>query len=122
MLTLRYLGKQGRIRALYDALAGERKALHPVQLSKETGMDMFEVQRRLEGCPELFVKLPRNPEGLVRWRLTSTATTLEPEAVDRIIEDRARSEQLTVTAYVVVLVSVLLVVLFTVVPATSIGL
>jgi hypothetical protein len=122
MLTLRYLGKQGRVRALYEALSGERKALHPVQLSRETGMDMFEVQRRLEGCPELFVKLPRNTEGLVRWRLTSTAATLEPEAVERIIDDRARSEQLTVTAYVVVLVSILLVVLLTVVPATSIGL
>ena len=122
MLNLRYLGKQNRVRALYEALSGERKALHPVQLSKETGLDMFEVQRNLEGCPELFVKLPRNPDGLVRWRLTSTAATLEADAVNRLIDDRARTEQLTVTAYVVVLVSILLVVLLTVVPATSIGL
>ncbi len=122
MLKPRYLGRQTRIRALHEALAAERKALHPVQLSKETGMDMFEVQRQLEACPELFVKLPRNPEGLVRWRLTSTAATMEQEAVDRLIDERARTEQLTVTAYVVVLVSVLLVVLLTVVPATSLGL
>lgn len=122
MLKPRYLGRQTRIRALYEALSGERKALHPVQLSKETGMDMFEVQRQLEGCPELFVKLPRNTEGLVRWRLTSTTASLEAEAVDQLIDDRARTEQLTVAAYVVVLVSVLLVVLLTVVPATSMGL
>ncbi|MEE4301052.1 MAG: hypothetical protein V2J24_16545 [Pseudomonadales bacterium] len=122
MLKPRYLGRQSRIRALYEALSGERRALHPVQLSKQTGMDMFGVQRQLDACPELFVKLPRNPEGLVRWRLTSTAATLEPEAVDRLIGDRARTEQLTVTAWLVVLVSVLLVVLLTVVPATSMGL
>ena len=121
MLKPRYLGRQTRIHALYEALAGERRALHPVQLSKATGMDMFEVQRQLEGCPELFVKLPRNPEGLVRWRLTSTAATLEPEAVERLVAERARTEQLTVAAYLVVLVSILLVVLLTVVPATTMG-
>ncbi|MCH2099178.1 MAG: hypothetical protein MK142_12375 [Pseudomonadales bacterium] len=122
MLKLNYLGKQTRVQALYAALADAGAPLHPVQLSKETGLDMFAVQRQLEACPELFIKLPRNPEGLVRWRLTSTATAMEDEAVGALIDGRARMEQLTVTAYVVVLVSVLVLVLLTVVPATSLGL
>lgn len=122
MLKLNYLGKQTRVHALYAALVDAGTPLHPVQLSKETGLDMYEVQRQLEACPELFIKLPRNPEGLVRWRLTSTATAMEDEAVEALIDGRARTEQMTVTAYVVVLVSVLVLVLLTVVPATSLGL
>jgi hypothetical protein len=118
---LRYLGKQDRIVALYEALIERDGAAHPIELSKDTGLDMFEVQRRLEGCPELFVKLPRRDD-LVRWRLTSATAAMEPEAVAALIRNRARSEQLQVTAAMTILASIGLLVLATVVPASSMGL
>ncbi|HSG88487.1 MAG TPA: hypothetical protein VLA56_04695 [Pseudomonadales bacterium] len=122
MNWLRYLGKQVRIIALYEAFVAEDRPLHPIQLSRLTGLDMFEVQRCLAGCPELFVKLPRNAEGLVRWRLTSATGAMEPEAVLALIQARVRSEKLQVTAITVIVASLLLVVALTVIPAARMGL
>lgn len=122
MNWLRWLGKQDRIIALYELFLTESGPLHPIQASRGTGLDMFEVQRRLEGCPELFVKLPRNAEGLVRWRLTTAAAAMEPEAVMELIRSRVRGEQLQVTAIVVIVASLLLVTAMTVIPATQMGL
>ena len=122
MNWLKYLGRQERIIDLYEQMAARDAPMHPIQLSRETGLDMFEVQRRLEGCPELFVKLPRNPEGLVRWRLTSATAAMQPEAVLNLIRNRARSEQLQVTAVSVIVASILLLVLATVIPASRMGL
>lgn len=121
MSWLKYLGRQDRVIRLYEALAAQDGPMHPIQLSRETGLDMFEVQRTLGDCPELFVKLPRNPEGLVRWRLTSATGAMTPEAVLGLIRGRARSEQLQVTAVSVIVASILVLVLATVIPATSMG-
>lgn len=122
MNWFRYLGKQDRIIALYELFLAERGPLHPIQASRGTGLDMFEVQRRLEGCPELFVKLPRNADGLVRWRLTTAASAMQPEAVLEMIRGRVRSEQLQVTAITVIVAGMLLVTAMTVIPATQMGL
>lgn len=120
MNWLRYLGRQSRIIALYEAFLERDGTAHPIELSKATGLDMFEVQRRLQGCPELFVKLPRRDD-LVRWRLTSATAAMPPEAVFELIQSRARSEQLQVAAGLTILASILVLVLVTVIPATSMG-
>jgi hypothetical protein len=122
MRLLRYLGRQQRLLALYQAFrARPDQGLHPVQLSRETGQDMFEVRANLEGCPELFVRLPRNREGVVRYRLTSAASALEETEVEALVARRARTEQLTITAVSVIVLSLLVLVLATVIPATSMG-
>ncbi len=116
----RYLGRERQIEALYTALReAEGKARHPAELSREVGLDMLAIRERLDACPELFVRLPRNPEGLVRYRITSSAATLDPEQVTALIKRRARSEQLQLAAGIAIIASFGLIILLTVIPSTS---
>ncbi len=116
----RYLGRERQIEALYSAMkAADGKAMHPTELSRETSLDMHTVQQRMDACPELFVRLPRNPEGLVRYRITSSASVLAPEQVSSLIKRRARSEQLQLAAGIAIIASFGLIILLTVIPSTS---
>lgn len=120
MNWLRYLGKERQLLALYDAFKdAEGQARHPTELSPEVGLDMHTVQTRVEGAPELFVKLPRNPEGLVRYRLTSSASTLSRAQVEQLIRRRARTEKLQVAAGAIIVACIGFIILMTVIPATS---
>jgi len=120
MFARRYLGRERQIEALFQAFdAVDRQALHPIQISRETGLDMHQVQQRLDTCTELFVRLPRNPEGLVRYRMTSSAAALNATAVEQLIRSRARSERLQVAATIAIIASAGLIILLTVIPSTS---
>lgn len=120
MFARRFLGRERQIEALFATFdAAEGQALHPIQLSRETGLDMHQVQQRLDDCPELFVRLPRNPEGLVRYRISSSAAAMDSAQVQQLIRKRARSEQLQVAAAIAIVVSAGLVILLTVIPSTS---
>lgn len=120
MFARHYLGRERQIEALFQAFhAADRQALHPIQISRETGLDMHQVQQRLDACPELFVRLPRNPEGLVRYRISSSAAALDVSEVERLIHQRARSERLQVTATIAIVASAGLIILLTVLPSTS---
>lgn len=120
MFARRYLGRERQIEALFGAFdAADRQALHPIQISRETGLDMHQVQQRLDGCPELFVRLPRNPEGLVRYRISSSAAALGVPEVEQLIRNRARSERLQVVATIAIIASAGLIILLTVIPSTS---
>lgn len=120
MFARRYLGRERQIEALFATFEkAEGQALHPIQISRETGLDMHQIQQRLEDCPELFVRLPRNPEGLVRYRITSSAAALDGARVRELIRRRARSEQLQVAAAVAIVASAGLIIVLTVIPSTS---
>ncbi|MCC5873237.1 MAG: hypothetical protein JJU22_12625 [Gammaproteobacteria bacterium] len=120
MFARRYLGRERQIEALFQTFQeAEGQALHPIQICRETGLDMHQVQQRLDHCPELFVRLPRNPEGLVRYRITSSAAVLDASQVKQLIRRRARSEQLQVTAAIAIVASAGLIILLTVIPSTS---
>lgn len=120
MFARRYLGRERQIEALFEAFAAaDGQALHPIQICRETGLDMHQVQQRLDNCPELFVRLPRNPEGLVRYRITSSAAALGGGQVQQLIRKRARSEQLQVAATIAIIASAGLIILLTVIPSTS---
>ncbi|MCC5887658.1 MAG: hypothetical protein JJT88_14585 [Gammaproteobacteria bacterium] len=120
MFARRYLGRERQIEALFETFqAADGQAMHPIQISRETGLDMHVVQQRLDNCPELFVRLPRNPEGLVRYRITSSASVLDVAEVQQLIRRRARSEQLQVAAAVAIVASAGLIILLTVIPSTS---
>ena len=120
MFDRRYLGRERQIIALFEVFAAaEGQAMHPIQISRETGLDMHLVQQRLDTCSELFVRLPRNPEGLVRYRITSSAAALDLTQVEQLIRRRARSEQLQVAATIAIIASAGLIILLTVIPSTS---
>ena len=120
MKWLRFLGKERQILALYDTFVEANDlGLHPTELSRHTGLDMHTIQERLDACPEIFVRLPRNPEGLVRYRLTSSASVMPDEEVRALVLRRARTEKLQVAAAVAIVISFLLIILLTVIPATT---
>ena len=89
----RFRGKQARLLELYACfIDNDHKALHPTQIARRTGMSFNEVVRRLDSTPELFVKLPRRPDGITRYRLTTAAAARGEEATASLIRAQARRE------------------------------
>ena len=83
-VSFRFRGKLRRLTDIYFCfLDNEGKALHPTQIARQTGIGFSEVNARLESTPELFVRLPKRPDGITRYRLTSATAAKEPEATDR---------------------------------------
>lgn len=94
---------RGRVRRLFEMylclLDKAPEALHPAQIGKLTGMPFVDVAALLEGMPELFVKLPRRPDGLTRYRLTSAASAMRPEDVEKMLLRGARRESLLLWSF-----------------------
>jgi hypothetical protein len=97
--TFRFRGKVNRLLDIYDCLrANSPKALHPTQIARLTGLGFAYVNARLEATPELYVKLPKRPDGITRYRLTSTVATQTPEEVEALVKRAARKESLLLYA------------------------
>ncbi|MEM6707842.1 MAG: hypothetical protein AAF648_03570 [Pseudomonadota bacterium] len=95
----RFRGKQARLLDLYQCfLANDQKALHPTQLARMTGISLAEVSKRLDTTPELFVRLPRRPDGITRYRLTTAATARGLEGTEALLATNARRETLVLYA------------------------
>lgn len=105
MVWFRYLGKQKMMLRLCQLLAQQQGALHPVQIARALGVSVLQVQDILHLHPEFFVKLPRNADGLICWRLTSSTATLNPDEVETLIATQALREKWQLTAFVVILLS-----------------
>ncbi len=89
----RFRGKVNRLLELYDCFrANDHKALHPTQLARLTGQSFAEVNARLQATPELFVKLPRRPDGITRYRMTSAMSAQSEEEVEAFVRRAARRE------------------------------
>ena len=114
----RFRGKVNRLLDLYDCFrANEHRALHPTQLARLTGHSFAEVNTRLSDTPELFVKLPRRPDGITRYRVTSAMSALPPEEVEAIVKRHARRETWLLYAGGFMFLCVLLIVLSVSLPA-----
>ena len=93
--TFRFRGKQARLLEICACFAdNDHRALHPAQIAKRTGMSIAEVDRRLQLTPELFVKLPKRPDGLTRYRLTSAMAAQEEAQLKAFVARNARKESL----------------------------
>lgn len=110
--TFRFRGKQARLLDLCACfIDNDHVALHPTQLARQTGMTMAEVARRLEQTPELFVKLPRRPDGITRYKMTSAMTTRSEADIETFVRNAARRESwLLYAAGLMLLLSFLLIV------------
>lgn len=111
--SFRFRGKVNRLLDIYDCLhANSPKALHPTQIARLTGLGFAYVNARLEATPELYVKLPKRPDGITRYRLTSTIAAQTPEQVEALVKRAARKESLILYAVgTMVLCSFLIVVI-----------
>jgi hypothetical protein len=110
ILSFRFRGRTNRLLRIYDCFNEHPdQALHPGQIARETGLNIRDVNDRLEATPELFVKLPRRPDGLTRYRLTTVTRTKSPEDVEKLIAQGARRESWTLYAGLAILICALVV-------------
>ena len=116
-ISFRFRGKIRRLTDIYLCfLDNEGKALHPTQISRQTGIGFTEVSARLEATPELFVRLPKR-DGVTRYRLTSATAAREPDEVSQLLSREARREGLLLYAFGSMVLLILLIVVILVGPA-----
>ena len=117
-ITFRFRGKLRRLEDIYYCfLDNPGIGLHPTQIARKTGLGFGEVNTRLQATPELFVKLPKRPDGITRYRLTSATTAQEPEAIEKFLSRAARKEGLMLYATGTMVLLILLIVVILMGPA-----
>ena len=108
MWPFRYLGQQQKIMRIYKCFTkAPRQALHPIQVSRKTGLSLSSVNERLEHTPELFVKIPKRSDGLTRYRLTSPVQAQSEAQVEAHVQRTVRTEQLTLYTVFLMVISMI---------------
>ena len=116
-ISFRFRGKLRRLAQIYRCFVDHPgKAMHPTEIARHTGIGFAEVNARLEATPELFVKLPRRPDGITRYRLTSSTAARTPEEVEKFLISASRRESLVLYAFATMIICLLLIVLTIVAP------
>ncbi|MCP5178600.1 MAG: hypothetical protein H6993_17050 [Pseudomonadales bacterium] len=112
---------RGRVRRLFDIYLAFKDhghaPMHPMEVSRMANMSLAQASRSLEDTQELFVRLPKRPDGLTRYRLTSQVTQMTPEAVEALLNRLARRESLILYAVGVMLLCLFVIALVLIGPA-----
>jgi len=117
-ISFRFRGKLRRLAQIYQCfLDHPGTGLHPTQIARHTGIGFAEVNTRLESTPELFVKLPKRPDGITRYRLTSATTARSREDVEKFLVNAARKESMILYAFAMMILCILLIVVILIAPA-----
>ena len=117
-ISFRFRGKLRRLAKIYQCFLDHPAAgLHPTQIARHTGIGFAEVSTRLDATPELFVKLPRRPDGITRYRLTSTTAAKSRQEVEKYLISAARKESLILYAFGTMVIFILLIIVILISPA-----
>ncbi len=117
-IQFRFRGKLRRLARIYQCFLDHPSVgLHPTQIARHTGIGFQEVSARLDATPELFVKLPRRPDGITRYRLTSATAARSREEVEKLLITSARKESLILYAFGAMVMTMLLMVVILVAPS-----
>lgn len=117
-IQFRFRGKLRRLARIYQCFLDHPSVgLHPTQIARHTGIGFQEVSARLDATPELFVKLPRRPDGITRYRLTSATAARSREEVEKLLIGSARKESLILYAFGAMIVTILLIVVILMAPS-----
>ena len=110
-IGFRFRGKLRRLEDIYYCfLDNPGVGLHPTQIARQTGLGFGEVNIRLQATPELFVRLPKRPDGITRYRLTTSSSVQNPEDIERFLSRAARKESLLLYATATMVLMLLLIV------------
>ncbi len=91
----RFRGKVRRIFDIYLSFMDKSgAAMHPMEVARMANMSLAEASRRLEDTPEVFIRLPKRPDGLTRYRLTTQLVCHTPEQVETMLKGLARRESM----------------------------
>lgn len=87
MNIFRFRSQSGKIIKIYLCLLrADVRGLHPMQISRETGISFREVARRLDATPELFVRLVVARGQPRRYALHTRARSLGEREVRRLVD------------------------------------
>ena len=93
---------RGKVRRIFDIylsfMDNGGNAMHPVEVARMANCSMQEASQRLADTPELFVRLPRRPDGLTRYRLSSQLAGRTPEEIEALLHRLARRESMILYA------------------------
>ena len=90
---LRFRGRGGTLRAMCGVFRiRPGVGLSAAEIAEEGRLDFRDVHQRLLDTPELFVRLPRQADGNVKYRLASDLHGLGAEDIARLIARETRNE------------------------------
>ena len=106
----RFRGKTRMLMAMVQCFLDEpAKGLHPSQVAKGAGIPIYDVARRLNATPELFVRLPGMRDGITRYRLASSVAARGVKDIEALIGRYARRETWLLYALIAIVFLALLV-------------
>lgn len=89
----RFRGKVRRLFEMYlSFMDNGGGAMHPIEVARMANCSMQEASARLADTPELFVRMPKRPDGLTRYRLSSQLAGKTPEDIEAMLKHHARRE------------------------------
>ena len=110
-ISFRFRGKTHRLNNIYNCFQdNDSKALHPTQISRLTGLSINEVNSCLKKTPELFIRIPRRPDGITRYRLTTTTMALGQEKVEKLLRHQENKESAILYAFSAIIILLIIVV------------
>ncbi|MFM8353372.1 MAG: hypothetical protein ACKOBM_00525 [Gammaproteobacteria bacterium] len=116
----RFRGRTRRLHDLYHCFVDHPGVgLHPTQISRHTGIPLADVTRCLDAAPELFVRLPKRPDGVTRYRLTSSMAARSEAEVVAVIARGARRESLVFYCVMGMILCLFVIIAILVAPAVS---
>lgn len=117
MNIFRFRRHSGKILKIYMCLLqADARGLHPMQISRETGISFREVAKRLDATPELFVRLVVAPGQPRRYALHTRARAMGEKQVRRVVERGVLRESLIYYSLILMILLALTMVVLSAIP------
>lgn len=117
MNLFRFRRHAGKVMKIYLCLqGGDVRGMHPMQISRETGISFREVAKRLDATPELFVRLVVARGQHRRYALHTRARAMGRTEVQRMLDRGVLRESLMLYSVVAMIVLALVMVVLSAVP------
>ncbi len=122
MKLFRFRRHAGKILKIYACLAqADVRGLHPMQISRVTGISFREVAHRLDATPELFVRLVVARGQPRRYTLNTRARAMKKREVEQLVERGVMRESLILYSVVVMILLALTMVVLSSIPLYQAG-
>ena len=107
LMFFRFRRYRKNILLVYDAFKeSEERSLHPIKISRLTGVHMLDIVRTLNNTPEIFFKVPTSES--TKYALRLSIASQERKSVVKYIQKRAIFEGFFFYALVTILLLVVL--------------
>jgi hypothetical protein len=109
---MRFRGRAGTLNAMCGVfLEHPGVGLTPNEIASYGSLGFRDVHQRLQDTPELFIRLPKQPDRNVRYRLASSLASRSPEEIAEFIAEQTRIEtriaRIVISAFVLIFLTAL---------------